>query len=240
MAQVCLGVSVIGFAPTYWHGLVTGTFRGGPVVHMHAFLFYAWMALLILQTALVAQNRVVRHREFGLIGVALAAILVVSGMAVSIGAGLRFEQAGFGREGRAFLIVSWSSMALFGALVSLAVANASQTDRHRRLMLAATISMLGAPVARWILLLAAPEVLSSGTAAPPPPVFVSLPPALLGDLLFIPMLMYDRRTLGRFHSTTVKAAFAVIATQILIIPFSATNAWDHFADLVLQFNRQWL
>jgi hypothetical protein len=239
MAQICLGVAVVGFAPTYWRGLANGTFHGGPIVHLHALIFYAWMALLVVQAVLIAQGRVGRHREFGFIGVALATLLVVSGMAVSITAGLRFEQAGFGREARAFVIVSWSSMALFGALVWLAVAKVRQPDRHRRLMLAATISMLGAPIARWILLLVAPEVLSSGAAAPPPPVLVTVPPALLGDLLFIPMLMHDRRTLGRFHPTTVKAALAVIATQILIVPVSSTSAWDQFASLVLLVGRPW-
>ncbi|MGL5117231.1 MAG: hypothetical protein ACRC7C_18100, partial [Beijerinckiaceae bacterium] len=44
MAQVCLGIAVLGFAPTYWRGLATGTFHGGPIVHLHALIFYGWMA----------------------------------------------------------------------------------------------------------------------------------------------------------------------------------------------------
>jgi hypothetical protein len=39
MALLCLGVAILGFAPTYWRGLATGSFRGGPLVHLHALIF---------------------------------------------------------------------------------------------------------------------------------------------------------------------------------------------------------
>lgn len=237
MAVTCLAIALLGFAPTYWRGLVSGTFRGGPLIHLHALAFYGWMILFTVQAALVAQGRTNRHRAIGLFGIALATILVISGMAVSISGGVRAEDAGFGRAARAFMIVSWSSMALFGALVWLAIANVTQPDRHRRLMLAATISMLGAPIARWFLVLFAPETLQSGAIFAPPPVFVSVPPAMLGNLLFVAMLLHDRRTLGRFHLITVKAALVVTAVSLVIVPIAATNAWDQFARTVLLLGR---
>ncbi len=237
MAVGCLLIAVIGFAPTYWQGLATGTFRGGATVHLHALIFYAWMIFFTVQAALVRQGHVSHHRAVGLAGIALATLLVVSGMAVSVAGGIRVETAGYGREGRAFMIVSWSAMIVFAALIWLAIANIARPDRHKRLMLAATISMLGAPIARWLLVLLAPETLAASSVAAPPPVFVSLPPAMLGNLLFIPMLLHDRRTLGHFHSTTVKAAIAVVAVHILIVPISATSAWDQLANLVLFIGR---
>lgn len=237
MACVCLAIAVIGFAPTYWRGLASGTFRGGPIVHLHALVFYGWMILYTAQTALIAAGRTERHRSLGLLGIALATMLVISGMAVSIAGGVRAEDAGYGREARAFMIVSWSAMAVFGTLVWMAIANVARPDRHRRLMLAATISMLGAPIARWFLVLFAPETLQSGSVAAPPPVVVSVPPAMLGNLLFIAMLVHDRRTLGRFHPTTVKAAMAVTAVSLVIVPISATGAWDQLARWVLLLGR---
>lgn len=237
MAGTCLGIAVAGFAPTYWRGLVSGTFRGGPLVHLHSLVFYGWMILLTVQAALIAGGRTGRHRSLGLAGIALATMLVISGMAVSIAGGVRAEDAGYGREARAFMIVSWSAMAVFGTLVWLAIANIGRPDRHRRLMLAATISMLGAPIARWFLVFFAPETLQSGSVVAPPPVFVSVPPAMLGNLLFIPMLVHDRLTLGNLHSTTVKAALAVTAVSLAIVPISATGAWDHLARWVLLLGR---
>jgi hypothetical protein len=237
MACACLAIAVIGFAPTYWRALASGTFRGGAIVHLHALVFYGWMMLYTLQTALVARGHTDRHRAIGLVGISLATMLVVAGMAVSISGGVRAEDAGYGREARAFMIVSWSAMAVFGTLVWMAIANVTRPDRHRRLMLAATISMLGAPIARWFLVLLAPETLQSGSVAAPPPVIVSVPPAMLGNLLFIAMLVHDRRTLGRFHPTTVKAAVAVTAVSLLIVPIAATHAWDRLAGLVLQLGR---
>ena len=200
MACVCLTIAVVGFAPTYWRGLASGTFRGGPIVHLHALVFYGWMIFHTVQTALMAGGRTDCHRAIGLFGIALATMLVISGMAVSIAGGMRAEDAGYGREARAFMIVSWSAMAVFATLVWLAIADITRPDRHRRLMLAATISMLGAPIARWFLVLFAPETLQAGSVAAPPPVFVSVPPAMLGNLLFIAMLVHDRRTLGHFTS----------------------------------------
>jgi hypothetical protein len=237
MALVCLGIAILGFAPTYWRGLGTGTFHGGPLVHLHALIFYAWMILFVVQAAWIGQGRIGRHREFGLFGVSLATLLVASGMAVSIVGGVRLEQAGMGREARAFLIVSWSAMVVFGMLVWLAISAVAQPDRHRRLMVAATISMLGAPIARWFLVIMAPETINSGAIAAPPPVIVSLPPALIGDLLFVPMLLHDRRTLGRIHPTTIKTALAVVATHILIVPLSSTDAWDVIVRWVLLVGR---
>lgn len=237
LACMCLAIAVVGFAPTYWRGLASGTFRGGPLVHLHALIFYGWMILFTVQAALVARGRAGRHRALGLAGIALATALVISGMAVSITGGVRAEAAGFGREARAFMIVSWSAMAVFGTLVWLAIANVTRPDRHRRLMLAATISMLGAPIARWFLVLFAPETLHSGSVAAPPPVVVSVPPALLGNLLFVAMLVNERRTLGRFHPTTVRAALAVTVVSLIIVPISATGAWDQFARWVLLIGR---
>lgn len=237
MALACLAIALIGFAPTYWRGLATGTFRGGPLVHLHALVFYGWMIFMVVQAVLVAQGRVDHHRAIGLAGISLATLLVISGMAVSITGGVRAEDAGYGREARAFMIVSWSAMIVFATLVWMAIANVSRPDRHRRLMLAATISMLGAPIARWFLVLFAPETLNAGSVAAPPPVMVSVPPAMLGNLLFVAMLLHDQRTLGRFHPTTVRAAIAVTAVHLLIVPVSATSTWDHLARWVLLVGR---
>lgn len=237
MAIACLAIALVGFAPTYWRGLTTGAFRGGPLVHLHALVFYGWMIFMVVQAALVAQGRVGHHRAVGLAGISLATLLVISGMAVSIAGGIRADGAGYGREARAFMIVSWSAMIVFATLVWMAIANVTHPDRHRRLMLAATISMLGAPIARWFLVLFAPETLNAGSVAAPPPVMVSLPPAMLGNLLFIAMLRHDRRMLGRFHPTTVKAAIGVAAVHLLIVPISATDTWDQLARWVLLVGR---
>lgn len=70
------------------------------------------------------------------------------------------------------------------------------------------------------------ETINSVIVAAPPPVIVSQPPAMLGDLLFVAMLLHDRRKLGRFHPTTIKTAIAVASAHILIVPLSSTDAWD--------------
>jgi hypothetical protein len=109
----------------------------------------------------------------------------------------RSEAAGFGDAARAFSIVSLSAVALFGALVAIAVANVKKPEIHKRVMLVATVSMMQAAVGRWFVLFLAP--LPPGVLASPPPVFVSVMPGLVSDLLIVAAMIHDRRTRGHVH-----------------------------------------
>lgn len=55
--------------------------RGSHDFHLlhHALACFAWMGLLVWQTALVAKGQVARHREIGLVGLLLSGSLIVSG-----------------------------------------------------------------------------------------------------------------------------------------------------------------
>jgi len=39
MALACIAVAFLGFAPTYWLPLASGSFSSTPVVHFHGLLF---------------------------------------------------------------------------------------------------------------------------------------------------------------------------------------------------------
>src|SRR6266550_5098174 len=72
MALACTAVAFLGFAPTYWLPLASGSFSSSPVVHFHGLLFFAWTLYFAFQTWLAASGRTAWHRSLGLIGVSPA------------------------------------------------------------------------------------------------------------------------------------------------------------------------
>ena len=89
IALVIAGVVFIGFAPTYYLKGVFGTPELAPLFHLHGLLFSAWIALLVVQTQLVARGRTGLHRRLGVAGGALAVLMVAAGLAAAIAAARR-------------------------------------------------------------------------------------------------------------------------------------------------------
>jgi len=62
-----------GFGMTYWFPMANGTFRPAPpVVHVHGWVYSAWMVLLVTQAAMVNARNTALHRSLGTFGIALA------------------------------------------------------------------------------------------------------------------------------------------------------------------------
>src|ERR1700684_1683911 len=80
MAVIVLASVLVGFAHTYY---LAGVFKAplpNLLVHIHGAVFSCWILLLIVQTSLVAAGRVDLHRRLGLLGFALACLMVIVGL----------------------------------------------------------------------------------------------------------------------------------------------------------------
>src|SRR5438477_10156479 len=86
MALACAAVAFLGFAPTYWLPLASGSFSSTPVVHFHGMLLFAWTLYFAFQTWLVASGRTARHRMMGMVGVSLATAMTIFGFLVAVNA----------------------------------------------------------------------------------------------------------------------------------------------------------
>ncbi|MEP6691950.1 MAG: hypothetical protein ABJD07_12400 [Gemmatimonadaceae bacterium] len=232
MAAACVAVAVIGFMPTYWIPLMRGSLRVAPIVHLHAFFFFGWTLYLLTQARLVAAGRVMRHRELGVAGVALATGMCFVGVAAAMSSLKHLDAAGFGDAARAFSVVSLTGILLFAVLVATALVNVRKAEVHKRLMLVATISLLQAGVGRLFLTFLAPAGASGGA---PPPVFVTVLPGLVTDLLIVAGMVHDRRTRGRVHPAYWYAGAAVLAVQLLRVPLSTTPAWTRVTEMLVAF-----
>lgn len=228
MATACAAIAFLGFAPTYWLPLLKGTLQARPIVHIHAFIFFSWVLFFVLQTRLAASGRLVSHRAMGMIGISLATAMTIVGIYASINQMQNASALGLAEAGKAFAIVPIAVIAFFATTFAIAVFNVPRPEWHKRLMLVATISLLDAPIARWVVTFLAP-------AGPPgpPPVFVDLGPALGSLSLIVFAMIVDWRTIGRPHPAYWLGAAALAALKVLQVPLSATPVWQAIAGAIL-------
>ena len=228
MALSCAAVAFLGFAPTYWVPMARGAFKAGPIVHIHGLVFFAWTLFFVFQTWLAATGRIARHRATGMIGVSFATAMTIFGILAAINVMKLSASIGQRDEGIAFAIVPLSGIAFFAIVFAWAVAVVRQPEMHKRLMLLAGISILDAAVARWFLTFLAPP-----GAVGPPPVSVTIAPALVACLLLVVALVVDWRARGRPHPVYVYGGLALVCLKVLNLPISASSAWHAFAGGML-------
>ena len=212
MAVTCLVVVLIGFAPTYYLGPLFDARPLAPLVHVHAFLFTLWSLLVVVQTSLVAASRTDIHRRLGVFGGVLAALMLAVGTATAIVA----AQHGVGPRGRPpleFLAVPLGSILVFAIFIGAGLSQRRRSETHKRLMLLATISLLGAAFARMqFIATGGPRVTVGGTA-----------------LLVLVCFGYDRVAHGRIHPAFLWGGLFLVFSLPARFALGGTEAWLAFA-----------
>jgi hypothetical protein len=66
----------------------------------------------------------------------------------------------------------------------------------------------------------------------PPPVFVSVPPGMLVDLLVVAAIVFDWRTRGRPHPVYLVGGAVLMVVQLCAVPVSGTETWMSVARWV--------
>jgi len=151
MTLVMAAFVFAGFGMTYWFPMATGSFRPAPpVVHVHGWVYSAWMVLLVTQAALVNARNVALHRTLGTFGIALATAVLFMGLTITL-LGLRGGMSGAPQSPDFFDAMYLSYMAIlgFGLLFTLAMRHTRQPDAHRQLMLFAVLPLLPPGINRF-------------------------------------------------------------------------------------------
>jgi hypothetical protein len=203
----------VGFAPTYFLKSFYGSPPLPPLLHVHGLVFTSWIALLLVQTTLVAAHRTDIHRRLGILGGVIALTMVVVGTVTAI---IRAKQGAAppGIPPLVFLAIPIFDMLVFPSLVAAGFYYRRRADVHKRLMLLATISILAAAVAR----------LPFGILEAGPLAFFALT-----DLFIAACVLYDLISRGRVHRATVWGGLLIIASQPLRLMISGTSAWMSIA-----------
>jgi len=235
MAWSCAAIALLGFLPTYWAPLALGSFAASPVVHFHGLSATAWVLLFAAQATLAAKGRLEGHRALGLAGIAVATAMVLSGWMAVVGSLEAGLERGFEGQARAFSIIPFTLMLFFAIVVAVAVAYARRPDIHFRLMLVATAAVLAPAIARWFILGAAAARGVPADLLAPPPMIVTLVPALVTDLLIVVAIAHDIRRRGRPHPAYLVAGGALLVLQVARVPASGSAAWQAVTDWLLRF-----
>ncbi len=213
---------VLGFGPSFYLkplNLFNYPRPNPPLVTdlmVHGLVFSAWLAVFLAQVSLVSAGRRDLHRALGVAGMALGVAMVpvmyvtAAGM-VARGSAPPFTDA-----------LTWSAVPLVSIPVFIAMLwlgwRESRRDlqAHKRIMLGLML-MLTEPALHRLPLL-------------PPSVMTNNVHMAACWLVFVPLIVWDRRTLGRVHWATKLGAglFAlVIAMQVFFV--SVPGVWASFA-----------
>lgn len=218
MALVMLGVVFVGFAPSFYLRGIVFSPRPNPsitpLVLTHGLLFSVWMLLFATQAALIATNRRGLHRSLGVAGFVFAVLLVPLMYLTAVGQVARANQPPFTDP------LNWSAVPLipipvFVVLVALGWKHRRNSPAHKRLMLGAALMMMDPAIGRLPIV---PPVLGG---------FAVL--NLLSWMLFVPLMLHDRKTLGHIHWATRLGAILFAAALLARLVVLATGTWAPIA-----------
>jgi hypothetical protein len=219
MAALMILTVFAGFAPSFYlRSAFHPDHELSILLHIHGLIFSTWIILFLVQALLIARGSRRLHQRLGWLaaGVAVAMLMLVAGATVE-----QMRRGSPLEEVATALSLNSIGALMFGVPFVFAVYFRKRPDWHKRLMLCATLGLLGAPILRLILLttnLEFPTAIIFGAVA--------------GDLFFLPCFAYDVLTRGKIHSVYVYVLALFIASQIIMMKLPSWGPWLHFAQSV--------
>ena len=216
MAALVILTVFAGFAPSFY---LRSSFHPDHelsiLLHIHGLVFSSWVILFLVQTLLIANGSRALHQRLGWFAVCIAVVMLL------LVAGATVEQM---RRGSPLEEVATDiSLNLFGAIMfgvplAGAIYYRKRADWHKRLMLCATLGLLGAPVLRLILLTSNLEF--------PAAIIVG---AVAADLFFLPCFVHDLLIRGSVHRAYTYALMLFIVSQIVMTKMPSWAPWLEFS-----------
>jgi hypothetical protein len=221
MAIFMAVIVFIGFAPSfYMRGLIpfprpnpTMT----PLLWAHGLVFSSWIALFYAQARLVAGDRRDIHMKLGIAGLGLALLMIAMMVTVSLGQIARANQPPFIDP------ISWTAVPLvsipaFALFVLLGWRHRRSAQVHKRFMLLSGLMMLAPAIGRMIFF--------------PPNLFGQYASSMVACATLIPLIAWDRKTLGYVHWATRLGAVAMTASLFLPYFIWQTAGWHGFVHSI--------
>lgn len=199
MAWAMATVIVAGFSLNL--ALGRSTFAVPPLLHVHAFFFFGWLALYLAQNTLVARGNVALHRKLGWLAVLWVPVMLVLGYQVMMWS-LRDHGGPFFFNKSEFLFGNLLQLVTFGGLVVAALVARRNTGWHRRYMLTGMAMLTGPGFGR---LLPGPLLMPWAWWVT---VLVTMTFPVIG-------MLADRKRHGRVHPAWFWAVGAVLAMHVL-------------------------
>ena len=207
----------IGFAPTYY---LKSLFSSPPVprmiVHLHGLLMSVWILLFAAQVYFIRSTRIKQHQQLGLLSIVLGIAIFVAGLMTAIAAA-KYGSTSMppGAKPLEFLVVPFFDVIVFAVLFAAAVYYRRNAPNHKRLMFLTVLNFVPPAIARFPFGL---------TEAYGPLWFFGVP-----DLLAIIFVAVDTWRNRKLNTVFLAGAVFLIASHLLRLPLSTTQAWLSFA-----------
>jgi FtsH-binding integral membrane protein len=221
MALFLVFLVLLGFGPSFYlRGIVPPYPRPNPTlpptVMLHGLVFTLWMALIIAQTQLIAARKHSVHMTLGKLGMLFAILMIPVMYLTAVWQVARANEPPF-TDALTWTIVPLATIIPFAILVWNGWSHRRDVQFHKRCMLSAAILVVMGPTIGRLPL--GPPIL---------PVFTVQ--MLLGFLLFAPMILWDRKTIGHVHpATKLGIAMAALWVVFPLAVFWLNLPWANLA-----------
>jgi hypothetical protein len=226
MAVWFIGIVLVGFIPDAMMKVAMVKAGARPpfpaILHVHAVLMGSFLLLLLAQTWLMATGRKALHMQLGVLGMALAAALVVAGfilaptMYYQVWGGATFGPPPV-RAAMApvlplvenILLLQIASGVMFSLFITIAlVARDRNAGLHKRMVFLAIAVPLGAAIDRmsWL-----PTTMPTSPIATPLYVLLAVAPMFLWDVI---------------RNRRVHEAYKIWFPAFVVVIAAATLLWD--------------
>jgi hypothetical protein len=182
------------------------------LVQVHGLVMFTWVGIFLTQVTLIACRRPQWHRRLGVIGAAVAFLVVALGVPTAIVAcRLGGDHLPPGVTPPDFLAGAFTDLAAFALLTGGGLALRKHPDFHKRLMLLASMPPLLAALVRLV------AFLHLGIGATP-----------LRNLLLVAFIVVDTARTRRLHPAYVAGAACLIAADLGASALASSVVWAHF------------
>jgi hypothetical protein len=202
---------LIGYSRTYYFSAFFDVKPlANSLIHAHAMVMTSWVVYFTAQVALIRTRNVKIHMTMGLLGIALAAVVVVVGMAAAVDAHLIRKTAPAGISPYGFFVVPVFDMMNFVLLFSAAIYYKKRPAEHKALMLLTAINFLPAAIARIPLL---------------PPQYAILQAYAIPDVMALLCFGYYTLKHRKLNKAFAIGMSLIIISQPIRIWVAGTDAW---------------
>ena len=183
------------------------------LVHAHGLVMTLWVAYFSAQIALIRTKNVRIHMTMGMVGVALAALVVVVGMATAYDAQLVRGSAPPGVNPHSFFVLPMLDMALFVVFFAGAIYYRKRPTEHKTLMLMTAIAFV--PAALFRIPVTSPELMIHWAFGVP-------------MLVALACLGWHTAKRGELNKVFAAAVLLVVAAHPLRIALLNSEVWLRF------------
>ena len=222
MASVIIVMAFAGFAPSFY---LRPAFHPHDklslLLHVHGAVFSTWIIVFLVQTVLISRGARTLHRRLGWFAAAIAVAMVGLVAAATVEEMRRVPP--FPPPPVALALNTFDTV-VFAILVGSAIYLRKKTEWHKRLVLSATLVLLGAPILRLLILLAghiSHELL--------------LIDLMLVDVFFLICIAADLHTRRKVHPAYLCAFALILADQVTTMSVMAWPPWVSFANAIQRF-----